>query len=49
MPAGASSGDDSALFPPDLAAVVAAWPGLPPAARQSILGIVRQAAGGAQP
>ncbi len=47
--AGAAIEGDSAPIDPDLAAVVAAWPALPATARQSILRIVRQAAGGTQP
>jgi hypothetical protein len=36
-------GAQSAQFPPDLAAVVAAWPDLPETVRREVVGLVRAA------
>ena len=45
LPSGAESGavgGDSAPIDPDLAAVVAAWPGLPEAVRRKVVALVRR-------
>jgi len=37
--------DENGSFPPDLKAVISAWPGLSEADRQAVLAIVREATG----